>query len=111
MAFLGMGGFDDDPNQDIVPEGVHVFEKYLKKDILSNVTSLIVYSCVDLSIMDKKQPPANDQCKAYACELLSLGLIYSEYSYAERAVIESFGAGNTFLSYSRRQAKRIMHVK
>ena len=58
MAFLGMGGFDDDPNQDIVPEGVHGFEKDLKKDILSNVTSLIVYSCVDLSIMDKKQPPA-----------------------------------------------------
>ena len=73
-----MVSLDDDLNQDIVPEGVHGFEKDLKKDILSNVTSLVVYLYVDLSIMDKKQPPPNDQCKAYACELLSLGLIYSE---------------------------------
>ena len=42
MEFLGMGSLDDDPNQDIVPEGVHGFEKDLKKDILSNVTSFIV---------------------------------------------------------------------
>lgn len=84
MEFLGMGSLDDDPNPDIIPEGVHGFEKDLKKDILSSITSLIVHSYVDLSVMDKKQPPASDQRKAYACELLSLGLIYSEYSDAIR---------------------------
>ena len=42
MELSGMGSLDDDPNQDIVPEGVHGFEKDLKKDILSNVTSFIV---------------------------------------------------------------------
>ena len=35
MEFLGMGSLDDDPNPDIIPEGVHGFEKDLKKDILS----------------------------------------------------------------------------
>ena len=84
MELLGMGSLDGDPNPDIIPEGVHGFEKDLKKDILSRITSLIVHSYVDLSVMDKKQPPASDQRKAYACELLSLGLIYSEYSDAIR---------------------------
>ena len=51
------------PNPDIIPEGVHGFEKDLRKDTLSDVTSLIVHSYVDLSIMNKKQPPASDQRK------------------------------------------------
>ena len=75
-----MRSFDDDPNQDIVPEGVHGFEKDLKKDILSNVTSLIVYSCVDLSIMDKKQPPS--VLETPSCLIQGVrhkGLLYQPY--------------------------------
>ena len=79
MEFLEMRSFDDDPNQDIVPEGVHGFEKDLKKDILSNVTSLIVYSCVDLSIMDKKQPPSVLETPCLIQGVRHKGLLYQPY--------------------------------
>jgi len=84
MEFLGMGSLEDNPNPAIIPDGVHGFNKDLRKEILMNAMSLIVNSYVDLSAMDEKQPKPNDQQKAYACELLSLGLIYSEYSDAIR---------------------------
>ena len=79
MEFLEMGSFDDDPNQDIVPEGVHGFEKDLKKDNLSNITSLIVYSSVGLSIMDKKQPPSGLETPCLIQGVRHKGLLYQPY--------------------------------
>lgn len=85
MEMLGMGSLDDEPCSEILPPDVWVHDKDERRKALYNVASVIVDSFVDLTVtFDKKRPSNQDKVHAYACEVLSLGLLYKELQDAVR---------------------------
>ena len=87
MDILGMSAIDE------VPSSVPIWMKSdsERKAIVKEVASLVVEQCVDLSTIfsspqDKcrDQSTTSDGINAYACETLSLGLLFQEFKDAVR---------------------------
>ncbi len=79
MEVLGLGSFDDEPCAEVLPPDVWMHDNEERREILCSVASVIVDSCVDLStIFQEKKPSEQDKVHAYACKILSLGLLYTE---------------------------------
>ena len=88
MEVLGMSSIDDVPSSGVIqsPEEVWFKNDSERKAILEEVSSLIVEQYVDLSTIfhSKHLPATTDRINAYACETLSLGLLYIEFKDAIR---------------------------
>ena len=85
MEVLGMGSLDDEQCAEVLPPDVWMHDKEERREILCSVASVIVDSYVDLSTtFQVKKPPEQDKVYAYACEILSLGLLFTELQDAVR---------------------------
>ena len=91
MEILAMSSIDEVPSSGVVqsPSEAWLKDDSERKAILDEVTSLVVEQYVDLSTMfskphDKRNPlPATtDRVNVYACETLSLGLLFLEFKHA-----------------------------
>ena len=88
MEVLGMSSVDEIPSSTVIdsPEEVWMKDDTERKSILNDVASRVVEGYVDLStrFAEMKQRPSGDGVHAYACEALSLGLLYLEFKDAIR---------------------------
>ena len=84
MEVLGMASLEDKPCAEILPSDVWLHQDDERREILHSVAS-VINSFVDLSIFCKqKECQDEDTVHAYACEVLSLGLLYAEFQDAIR---------------------------
>ena len=88
MEVLGMSAIDKVPSSGVIQSQEDVWMKSdsERKATVKEVESLVVEQCVDLSTIfsssqDKRrdQPTTSDGINAYACETLSLGLLFLEF--------------------------------
>lgn len=91
MEILGMSSIDEVPSSGVIqsPEEVWLKDDSERKAILEEVSSLVVEQYVDLSTIfsnprSKHLPATTDHINAYACETLSLGLLFMEFKDAIR---------------------------
>ena len=85
MEVLAMDSLDDEPCTEILPPDVWMHEKEERREILHSIAGVIVNSCVNLSVtFQPKKPLKGDTVHTYACEVLSLGLLYAEFQDAIR---------------------------
>lgn len=80
MSFLGMSSVDDTPSQTVIPEDAWTLSDEERASLLLGVTKQIVDKYVDLAIQyDSDKSTADDTVYSYACETLSLGLLFLEF--------------------------------
>lgn len=86
MKVLGMSSIDDVPKNIVDPNAWMMDDDSERKSILMKVASAVVNEHVDLapefkvkSKGKKKSADEKDKVYSYACEVLSLGLIYMEF--------------------------------
>lgn len=83
MEVLGMSSVNDIPSSTVIdsPEDVWMMDDTERKCILYDVASQVVEGYIDLStrFAETKRRPSADGVHAYACETLSLGLLYLEF--------------------------------
>ena len=94
MEILGMETLEDDPSECLFPPNIGTLSSTERKEVLQQVVSVIVNSYVDINPSVLKKPAVaesnvqdereDDKVQVYAKELLTLGLIYREYSDAIR---------------------------
>ena len=85
MEFLGMTCLDDDPCEEIIPTDIWMNDAAEMKVVLDSVCESIVSQNTSITVIfDKKHSSGNDKVHAYACEVLTLGLFYTEYCDAIR---------------------------
>ena len=88
MEVLGMSNIAEIPSSTVVdsPEEVWMKDDTERKSILNDVASRVVEECFDLStrFAEMKQHQSGDGVHDYACEALSLGLLYLEFKDAIR---------------------------
>ena len=91
MEILGMSTIDEVPSSGVIqsPEEIWMKGDSERKAIVKEVASLVVEQCVDLSTIfsspqdkHRDQPTTSDAINAYACETLSLGLLFLEFKDA-----------------------------
>ena len=101
MELLGMSELADDPSDCLIPDDIHNLPPSERKVVLDQITSVIVRSHIDLHHNIERDTAKDDQhsstsedtaneeedvsqgddnVQAYARELLTLGLIYNEFS-------------------------------
>ena len=78
MNMLGMSGVGDLPNESVVSHDTWMKDDAERKKILMDVATQIVEDNVDLStsFYSDTEDMTTDGVQAYACEILSLGLLY-----------------------------------
>ena len=86
-----MSSIDDIPSSGVIqsPDEVWFKDDNERKAILEEVSSLVIEQYVDLSTIfssprNKHLPATTDHVNAYACETLSLGLLFLEFKDAIR---------------------------
>lgn len=84
VDFLGMSSIRDLPLPAIIPNDAWMLSDSERRSILMDVASQVVQRHVDLSTQfsDGKKHNSPDTVYAYACETLSLGLLYFEFKDA-----------------------------
>ena len=98
MEILGMCAIDEMPSSGVIqcPDEVWMKDDSERKSILNEVASLVVERYVDLSTIfsspSANLPSTSDKVNAYACETLSLGLLFLEFKDSIRE-----GDGNRVL--------------
>ena len=94
MEILGMETTDDNPSEDLFPPDIDALPKTERKELLEHTVTVIVNSYVDIkssvsNVSDKEavecgNRESNDKVQHYAKGVLTLGLIYTEFSDAIR---------------------------
>ena len=94
MEILGMETMDDDPSEELFPPDIGALPKTERKELLEHIVKVILNSYVDIqssvSNVDDKEAvecaneESDDKVQHYAKEVLTLGLIYTEFSDAIR---------------------------
>jgi L1 cell adhesion molecule like protein len=83
MEILNMSSITDIPSSTVIdsPEEVWMMDDNDRKSILNDIASRVVENYVDLCtrFAETKQRRSADGVHAYACEILSLGLLYLEF--------------------------------
>ena len=84
MEHLDMETLDSDPNSEIIPQYIWLCSKSEKQEILHDVAMAIIDNTVDLSTtfsndIDDTPSIMIDHIMEYACEVVSLGLLFLNY--------------------------------
>lgn len=84
MNLLGMSNIGDIPSESMIPQDAWMMDDTERRRILMDTATQIVEQNVDLSISFSPESAESsemtaDGVYAYACETLSLGLLYFEY--------------------------------
>ena len=84
LDFLAMSSLSDSPLPSLIPSDAWMLSDSDRKSLVMDVASQVVQQHVDLSVQfsDGKQHKEPDTVYVYACELLSLGLLYFEFKDA-----------------------------
>lgn len=90
MHLIQMTSLDDTPTSTYFPIGSEDLGSLERRRILMKalkvmLVSVVVCQYVDLTVTYDSQPqPTDDHVRAYACEVVSLGLLLMEFNYAIR---------------------------
>ena len=88
MTVFGMSSVDDTPSSHLFPEDSAELDPIKRREILLLAVLKMMDSFIDLSIgrshAHKGRDAAEDHLPAYACEVLTLGLLYMEFTDAIR---------------------------
>ena len=81
MSDLGMSSVDDTPSPSMVPADAWMLSDEDRSSLLIGIARKVVDKYVDLSIQysSNAKSDADDTVYSYACETLSLGLLYLEF--------------------------------
>lgn len=79
MEFFGMETLQDDPSPHILPPSLNTHTKEEKNDILLSLCKALLSDHVNMSMFNVSNAEDDDKILAYANELLSLGLLYTEF--------------------------------
>lgn len=83
MDFLGMSSVDDTPSSTLISPDIWMLSDEERTSILMGVAAQVVNKHVDLSVQlstdENTKAKAGDTVYSYACETLSLGLLYMEF--------------------------------
>ena len=82
MEYLGMESVEDEPNEEILPPTLWILESEERYKILLSVCSAIVDDFTDIRTFEVAQEESkakeHDRVLAYAKEVMTLGLLYTE---------------------------------
>ena len=85
MSIFGMHTVDDKPSETFFPDGVFKLNTLQQHRVLLLATRTVVEKFVDLKHEEKKSvDDDDDHVQAYACQVLTLGLLYMEFKDAIR---------------------------
>ena len=84
MTTFGMSSVDDSPSTDLFPDASDELDPEQRKAVLMLAIQEVMDECVDLSLEPQERQCDDDGVFAYACDVLSLGLLYMEFSDAIR---------------------------
>lgn len=84
MTVFGMQTVDDKPDETLFPNNFSKLDTMQQRKVLLLATRSVVEKFVDLTWVEKESVDTDDHVQAYACEVLTLGLIYMEFKDAIR---------------------------
>ena len=83
MEVFAMDCLDDEPCTEILCPDVWMHEKEERREILHSIAGVIVQLlCQPINNLPTKKPLKGDTVYTYACEVLSLGVLYAEFRNA-----------------------------
>ena len=94
MQYFNLSNISDSPTHPLLKDDLWLDSEENRSDILLRVTTELITSYVDLGVHSTTSE-CSDKVQCYASELLSMGLLYMEFSDSIKEDYAYFDAGVT----------------